>query len=124
MSVWKCLRLYADAEGISRVDSNHTIGLSEAAFAPPAPTVLVARSANARALVFIELPVGWQGGWHRSPQEQWVICLGGEMGYQAGDGTSFTLKAGTYILTNDTYGRGHNSWNAGPEPVRLAVVQM
>ena len=124
MSMWKCLRLYADAEGISRVDPNHTIDLSEVAFAPPAPSMLIARFPNAQALAFIELPVGWQGGWHPSPQVQWVICLGGEMGYQAGDGESFTLKAGTYILTTDTHGQGHDSWNAGTEPVRLAVVQV
>ena len=84
----------------------------------------MARVSDASAFTIVELPVGWQGGWHPSPQAQWVICLAGEMGYQAEDGTRFTLKPGTCILTTDTRGKGHDSWNAGDDPVRLALVQL
>ena len=93
-------------------------------FAPPASPMFVTRLSDASGLVIVELPVGWQGGWHPSPKEQWVICLAGEMGYEAGDGTFFTLRPGTCILTTDTRGRGHNSWNGGAVPVRLALVQL
>jgi quercetin dioxygenase-like cupin family protein len=124
MPTWKCLHLYADARGHSRVDSEYTVTLSEAAFAPPAPPMYIALTPKASALAFLELPLGWQGGWHPSPHEQWVICLAGAMGYEAGDGTTFTLTPGRTIWTTDTRGQGHNSWNAGNEPVRLAVVQI
>jgi hypothetical protein len=124
MSNWNCLRLFADDDGVSRVDSNFTKRLSVIDFAPPAPPMLVARASDAQALAIVELPVGWQGGWHPSPKEQWVICLAGEMGYEAGDGTEFTLRPGACILTTDTRGRGHNSWHAGGESVRLAVIQI
>ena len=122
MSVWKCIHLYADADALSMIDPNHVVELSTQNFAPPATPMLVARAARASALAFLELPVGWRGGWHPSPSEQWVICLAGMMGYEAGDGSTFTLRAGSYILTTDTNGRGHNSWNAGPDPVQLAVI--
>ncbi len=121
---WTCLHLFADENGISRVDPQFTQELGAVEFAPPAPPMLVSRAAEAQALLMVELPVGWKGGWHASPREQWVICLAGEMGYQAEDGTEFTLKPGTCILTTDTRGKGHNSWNAGDIPVRLALVQL
>ena len=50
--------------------------------------------------------------------------LAGEMGYEAGDGTRFSLRRGDCILTTDTRGQGHNSWNAGTEPLRLALIQV
>jgi quercetin dioxygenase-like cupin family protein len=124
MLTWKCLHLYADAHGTSRVDSEYKVTLSEAVFAPPAPSMYVSQASSANALAFMELPLGWKGDWHPSPHEQWVICLAGEMGYEAGDGTIFTLKPGSYILTTDTRGQGHKSWNAGNEPVQLAIVQI
>ena len=118
------LRLFADDDGVSRVDTDFTQQLATVDFAPPAPPVFAARISDASALVVIELPVGWEGGWHPSPKEQWVICLAGGMGYEAGDGTRFTLQPGTCILTTDTRGRGHKSWNAGAVPVRVALVQV
>jgi hypothetical protein len=123
MPTFTFLRLFADDDGVTRVDS---LGRELAAvdFAPPASPMLAARLSDASALVIVELPGGWQGGWHPSPKTQWVICLAGAMGYEAGDGTTFTLLPGTCILTTDTRGRGHNSWNAGAEPVRIALVQM
>jgi hypothetical protein len=124
MTAWNCLHLYPDADGVSRVDADHSIELSLLDFAPPAPPMSVARIAETQGFALVELPVGWQGGWHPSPSKQWVMCLGGHMGYQAGDGSTFALTAGSCILTTDTRGRGHNSWNAGSEPVRLAIVQV
>lgn len=118
------LRLFADDDGVTRVDSGFSVQLETVDFAPPATPMFAARLCDASALAIVELPVGWQGGWHPSPKEQWVICLAGEMGYEAGDGTTFTLRPGTCILTTDTRGPGHNSWNAGAVPVRLALVQV
>lgn len=124
MITWQCIHLYSDTDGVSRANPNHKVNLSERIFAPPAPSMYVAAAPQATGLSFIELPVGWNGDWHPSPVEQWVICLAGEMQYEAGDGTSFTLKAGSFILTSDTTGQGHKSWNAGSEPIRLALLQV
>jgi oxalate decarboxylase/phosphoglucose isomerase-like protein (cupin superfamily) len=124
MLTWTFLRLFADDNGVSRVDPASTQELAEVDYAPPAPPMFVGRASDAQALVIVELPVGWQGGWHPSPREQWVIGLAGEMGYEAGDGTRFNLRSGDCILTTDTRGRGHNSWNAGTGPLRLALIQV
>jgi len=123
MPTWNFIHLFVDENELSRVDPNYTQELETRGFAPPAPPMYVARASDAQAFVLVELPVGWHGGWHPSPTAQWVICLAGEMGYQAGDGTRFTLKPGSCILTTDTRGQGHDSWNAGAEPLRLALVQ-
>lgn len=124
MPSWTLLHLFADENGVSRVDTNFTQELAQVEFSPPAPPQFVRRIEDVQALVMIEMPVGWQGDWHPSPKARWVICLAGEMGFQAGDGTEFTLKPGTCILTTDTHGKGHNSWNAGKVPVRLALIQL
>ncbi len=124
MHNWTFLHLFVGENGVSRVDPHFTQELAVVDFAPPAPPMFGSRVEDAQSLVLIELPVGWQGGWHPSPKRQWVICLAGEMGYKAGDGTEFTLRPGTCIWTTDTHGKGHNSWNAGDVPVRLALVQM
>ena len=124
MSTWTLLHLFSDESGLSRVDSNFTQKLPLVEFAPPAPPMHAERASDAEAFVLVELPVGWHGGWHPSPKAQWVICLAGMMEYQAGDGTRFTLKPGSCILTTDTTGQGHSSWNSGLEPIRLALVQM
>ena len=124
MQHWTYLHLFADEAGVSRVNPSGSLALDAVEFAPPAPPMLVSAAADAQALVMVELPVGWQGGWHPSPRAQWVICLAGEMGYEAEDGTEFILKPGSCILTTDTCGKGHRSWNAGREPVRLALIQL
>jgi len=102
---WNFIHLFADEDGVSRVADTVTQKLKAVEFAPPAPPMFVSDSIAAQALVMIELPVGWQGGWHPSPRAQWVICLIGEMGYQSEDGTEFFLKPGSCILTTDTHGR-------------------
>ena len=59
----------------ARVDPDFTLELAAAEFAPPAPDMFVTRAGDAQAVVMIELAVGWQGGWHPSPTNQWVVCL-------------------------------------------------
>ncbi|MHA3050002.1 cupin domain-containing protein [Acinetobacter sp. ANC 4639] len=124
MHHWTFLHLYVDENGVSHVNPNATQELDTISFAPPAPPMLVSSSIAAQSIVMVELSVGWQGGWHPSPKKQWVICLAGEIGYQAEDGTEFCLRAGSYLLTTDIRGKGHNSWNAGTTPVQLALIQL
>lgn len=124
MATWTLLHLFTDETGLSQVDLGFTRVLQMSEFAPPAPPMHVGLASDADTLTFVELPVGWHGGWHPSPRAQWVICLAGVMEYQAGDGTRFTLNPGTCILTTDTTGQGHDSWNAGSESIRLALVQI
>lgn len=124
MHNWDFLHLYVDENGVSRVNPNATKELEAISFAPPAPQMLVSQSMVVQSMVMVELSVGWQGDWHPSPKKQWVICLAGEMGYQSEDGSELVLRAGSYILTTDTYGKGHKSWNAGTTPVQLALIQL
>jgi quercetin dioxygenase-like cupin family protein len=123
-SSWPLLHLFSGADGLSRVDQGFTQDLQGHEFAPPAPPMFVGHVSGAEAMVLVALPVGWCGGWHPSPHAQWVICLSGVMAYQAGDGTRFSLQPGSCILTTDTAGQGHKSWNAGTEPIRLVLVQV
>jgi quercetin dioxygenase-like cupin family protein len=124
MATWTLLHLFNGDDGVSRVDAGFMQHLEAIAFAPPAPPMQVRRASDAEDFVLVELPVGWHGGWHPSPKSQWVICLAGVMEYEAGDGTRFTLRPGDCVLTTDTTGKRHASWNEGSGAIRLALVQM
>ncbi|MEY4762278.1 MAG: hypothetical protein RLZZ200_2134, partial [Pseudomonadota bacterium] len=67
MSTWECIHLFAGDDGLSRLVTDHAIDLTSQDFAPPATPMLVSRAPEPKALAFIELPVGWHGGWHPSP---------------------------------------------------------
>lgn len=86
MHSWTFLHLFSDENNVSCVNPHFTQELMATEFAPPAPPMLASRIPDAQGMTMIELPVGWQGGWHPSPVKQWVICLAGEMGYQARHG--------------------------------------
>lgn len=63
-----------------------------------------------------------QPGGSFNPPRRFIYLA--DVGYQTGGGTEFALKPGTCILTTDTHGKGHNSWNAGQKPVHLALIRL
>lgn len=123
MTKWAYEWMDADAKGKTCRLEGKSVELKEQSFAPPAPPMLVSKAFAAQKLMFVELPVGWVGDWHASPQTQWVICLAGIMGYELGDGSTFELRAGDMLFSNDAQSLGHKSSNLGNVPIRLALVQ-
>ena len=117
-------RLYSDADGTSCVQKNLTMELSTVDFAPPAPPLAVSAPEPASTYAFVTAPVGFVGDWHPSPKRQWVFYLRGELEYEAGDGTVWRVGPGSYMLTEDTSGRGHRSRVISPTPAVLVVVQL
>jgi len=116
-------RLYADADGGSRFDSV-SVPVTLQDFAPPASPFSVSALTTATQTGFLHLPVGWVGEMHPSPIRMWIFVLQGEMHFEASNGDSQRISAGSAVLLEDTVGIGHFSKVTGEEAAVLAVVRI
>jgi hypothetical protein len=121
MSHIEYLRIYTDSNGCSHFEIKN-IGLASKDYAPPAPPLNTSAAEPAKRSVFLELPVGWYGGWHPTPVRQWLILMSGECEFEAGDGERFIRKAGDIVLLDDTSGKGHQTKVLGNVAVRIAAI--
>ena len=121
MSHIEYLRIYSDSNGCSHLEIKN-IGLASKDYAPPAPPLNTSAGESAERSVFLELPVGWYGGWHPTPVRQWLILMSGECEFEAGDGERLIRKAGDIVLLDDTSGKGHQTRVLGNVAVRIAAI--
>jgi len=121
MSRIEYLRIFADEEGCSHFEIK-TIELEAKDYAPPAPFLNTSKLESADNSVFLELPLGWYGGWHPTPVRQWVILMTGICEFQAGDGEKVTRKAGDVVMLDDLTGKGHQTKVLGDESVRMVAI--
>ena len=117
------LRLFVDERGESHFDQQHE-EMVLVDFAPPAEKVFLSTPRDASGVLFLRVPVGWNGGWHPSPQRMFLFMLGGLAEFTASDGNKRTLAAGDVLLLEDTTGKGHNSRNVGQEDVYCGFVRL
>lgn len=116
-------RLWADASGGSRFDTV-TVAVTLQNFAPPAMPFGVSPLLPATECGFLHLPVGWIGEMHPSPIRMWIFVLQGEMHFEASNGDSQKIVAGSAVLLEDTAGLGHFSKVLGDSPAILAAVRL
>jgi len=121
MSSINYLRIFSDSDGCSHFDSSD-IELKMSDYAPPAIPLNTSPAESAKAMVFLELPIGWFGDWHPTPVRQWLFLLTGECEFEAGDGERCRRKAGGVLMLDDTVGKGHRTRVIGERPVRIAAV--
>ncbi len=121
MSRIEYLRIFADEEGCSHFETK-TIELEAKDYAPPAPSLNTSNLESTDNSVFLELPIGWYGGWHPTPVRQWVILMTGICEFQAGDGEKVTRKAGDVVMLDDLTGKGHQTKVLGNESVRMVAI--
>jgi len=117
------LRISADANGCSHFEKK-AIAMEARDYAPPAPPLNTSTPQPADKTLFLELPVGWYGGWHPTPVRQWLILMSGTCEFETGDGERTVCKAGDVVLLDDTTGRGHQTKVIGDSAVRMAAVHI
>ena len=61
---------------------------------------------------------------HPSPIRMWIFVLQGEMHFEASNGDSREIAAGSALLLEDTVGVGHSSKVLGNKPAILAAVRL
>jgi hypothetical protein len=116
-------RLFANSHGGSGFDTVK-VPVTLQNFAPPALPFGVSPLAPATQCGFLYLPAGWVGEMHPSPIRMWIFVLQGEMHFEANNGDSQKIAAGSAVLLEDTVGVGHFSKVLGSNPAILAAVRL
>jgi quercetin dioxygenase-like cupin family protein len=92
----KCLRIYATPDGESHFDE---VELFEVTASYPASRVRITR-----------IPAGMREvAWHRVPEPVLTVRLDGSVEYETSDGEVRHVQAGSFVLVEDTHGKGHLS---------------
>ncbi len=117
------VRLYSDTQGESHFEEVH-VRFGTVVYAPPAPPLDLSAYEPASNFLFMQVPAGWEGDWHPSPQRQMVIVVSGVFEVDASDGEVRRFGPGDVQLGDDTHGRGHRSRAVGDAPCLLAIVHL
>lgn len=118
------VRLFADEQGESHF-AEVAVPLDLIDFAPPATPLLFATLFPATSCGLVSGPPGWDGTTpHPSPRRQLMCNLRGEYEVTASDGTSRRFPAGSVLLLEDTWGKGHSTRGISAEELLLVAVTL
>jgi hypothetical protein len=102
------IHLYADDSGESHFEDLE-LALSPVDFAPPAAPLNIAQFLPTVGSTWVGAPVGWAGETpHPSPRRQLFCTVKGEYQVTASDGSTRRFPAGSILLLDDTWGKGHS----------------
>ena len=123
MSSMSIPRLYTDEAGESRFDS-YEVPLSLHDHAPPAAPFLLSEPSVATKYIFFQIPPGWVGAQHPTPNDRLVICLSGMLKFIGSTGETLILRAGARMMDMNTTGKGHATEVASAEPVDGIIIRV
>ncbi len=116
-------RLYADADGESHVeDVEFAFNLMD--FAPSAPPVHIASFSQAKPVVFLRAPAGFDAGYHQAPVRQLVFILAEVHEITASDGDVHQFAPGRVLLAEDTTGKGPTMHIMADSDTLVAYIQL
>ena len=111
----KCLRIYSTADGESHFDeveiptNSRQVHRNAAAFE-------VSENYAATRIRFTRIPSGArQVDWHTVPERVLTVRLDGSAEYQTSDGDERRVPAGSFVLFEDTHGKGHKTHHSPEE---------
>jgi quercetin dioxygenase-like cupin family protein len=85
--------------------------------------VLLSQAFNSPRVRFVELPEGYDQGWHNAPRRQIVILLSGVVEVRTSDSQIRQWGAGDVVLADDVSGKGHQT-RAINGSVRMVYVPL
>jgi hypothetical protein len=108
-------RLYADENGESHFE-DLALKLIPVDFAPPAEPINIAQFLPVKQSFWLGADLGWGGEAHHPSSQSQILCtLGGDYEVTASDGSKRSLPAGSVLLAEDTWGKGHSTHITGEE---------
>jgi len=118
------VRLYTGDSGDSHFEDMTVDDFTSTDFAPPADPLNVATFLPAAGTTWLHIPAGWDGAApHPTPRRQLMCILRGGFHVTVSNGDERVLTAGSVILLEDTWGKGHVTRITNDEDgVILAVV--
>lgn len=111
----KCLRIYSSSDGESHFDEIE-IGTRSRQVHPDAAAFAMSGKYAASSLRFTRIPAGAREvSWHTVPERVLTVRLGGSAEYETSDGEKRTVPVGSFILFEDTHGKGHRTFHSPQE---------
>jgi hypothetical protein len=105
----KCLRIYATPDGESHFDEIDIPTSKRQAIPDTAPFELSAHYPASR-IRFTRIPAAMREvGYHTVPERILTVRLDGSVEYETSDGAVRHVQAGSFVLVEDTHGKGHIS---------------
>ena len=105
----KCLRIYATADGESHFDEVE-LPTTKMSVHPDAVPFDVSASYLASRVRITRIPAGMRDvAWHTVPEPNLSVRLDGSVDYETSDGQIRHVQAGSFVLVEDTHGKGHLS---------------
>lgn len=108
----KCLRIYATPDGESHFDEIE-LPTMPVSVHPDAVPFDVTASYPASRVRITHIPACMRPvAWHTVPEPVLTIRLDGAVDYETSDGAVRHVPAGSFVLVEDTHGKGHLSRHA------------
>jgi hypothetical protein len=105
----KCLRIYATPDGESHFDEID-LPTTKRSVHPNATPFDVTAGYPASRVRFTQIPAGMlEVDWHKVPEPVLTVRLNGSVEYETSDGEVRHVAAGSFVLVEDTHGKGHLS---------------
>jgi hypothetical protein len=105
----KCLRIYATPDGESHFDEVE-LPTTKRSVHPDAVPFDVSASYQASRVRLTRIPAGMREvAWHTVPEPNLTVRLDGSVEYETSDGEVRHVPAGSFVLVEDTHGKGHLS---------------
>jgi hypothetical protein len=105
----KCLRIYATPDGESHFDEIDIPTIKRPAIPDTAPFELSAHY-PASHIRFTRIPAAMhEVSYHTVPERVLTVRLDGSVEYETSDGEVRHVQAGSFVLVEDTHGKGHIS---------------
>lgn len=105
----RCLRIYATPDGASHFDEVE-LPTTKRSVHPDAVPFEVSASYQASRVRLTRIPAGMREvAWHTVPEPVLTVRLDGSVEYETSDGEVRHVQAGSFVLVEDTHGKGHLS---------------
>ena len=105
----KCLRIYATPDGESHFDEVE-LPTTKRSVHPDAVPFEITASYPASRVRITRIPAGMREvAWHTVPEPVLTVRLDGSVEYETSDGEVRPVQAGSFVLVEDTHGKGHLS---------------
>src|SRR5262245_57439256 len=117
----KCLRIYATPDGESHFDEIEIPTTQRSIFPGAEPFELSALYPASR-IRFTRIPAGMREvGWHTVPERNLSVRLDDAVAYETSDGEVWQVAVGSFVLCEDTHGKGHISRHS-PEAQTVLLI--
>jgi hypothetical protein len=118
----RCLRIYATPDGQSHFDEVDIPTIERPIFPGIAPFELSANYPASRVR-FTRIPAAMhEVGSHTVPERVLTVRLDGSVQYETSDGEVRHVAAGSFVLVEDTHGKGHISRHSAEAQIVIWIT--